>query len=354
MAAVPADATASHAVKLVMTLLARNEADLVEANVAYHLSAGADFVVATDNRSEDGTTEILERFEREGRLHLVREQGRDMRQGLWVTRMARRAARELGADWVIHADADEFYWPRGGDLKAVLAAIPPTHGAVRTFVRSFLLRPGDDDLPFAERMTVRLATQAPIHDPASIFRPGAKLIHRAHPDIVVGDGTHALHGAPVPLLPGFHPIEMLHFPFRTIAQTAHKFRRAFAAWTANPTRPPPHYYSKAYAAIGEGREREFVQSLTVDEGVLERGLEEGSLVVDTRLREALRALGARGDGRPPYRPAEGRDLGFAPPDPADAARYAVEAAVLVEADVVRLERRLDELASRLRQGRSLV
>ena len=48
--------------KLVMTLLVRDEADIVDAQIAYHLDAGVDFVVATDNRSEDATTEILERY----------------------------------------------------------------------------------------------------------------------------------------------------------------------------------------------------------------------------------------------------------------------------------------------------
>ena len=45
--------------KLVMTLLARDEADIVESWLAFHLNAGAAFVVATDNRSQDATTEIL-------------------------------------------------------------------------------------------------------------------------------------------------------------------------------------------------------------------------------------------------------------------------------------------------------
>ncbi len=56
--------------KLVMTLLVRDEADIVDAQIAFHLHAGVDFVIATDNRSEDGTTEILERYERAGVLHL--------------------------------------------------------------------------------------------------------------------------------------------------------------------------------------------------------------------------------------------------------------------------------------------
>jgi len=40
-----------------MTLAVRDEADVIEANIGYHLDAGVDFVIATDPRSTDGTTE---------------------------------------------------------------------------------------------------------------------------------------------------------------------------------------------------------------------------------------------------------------------------------------------------------
>ncbi|HEY6076871.1 MAG TPA: glycosyltransferase family 2 protein, partial [Gaiella sp.] len=70
--------------KVVMTLLARNEADIVDAQIAFHLHAGVDFVIATDNGSDDGTVEILERYERAGYLRLLHEGGNDMRQSEWV------------------------------------------------------------------------------------------------------------------------------------------------------------------------------------------------------------------------------------------------------------------------------
>ena len=127
--------------KLVVTLLARDEADVIDAWLAFHLNAGADFVVATDNRSTDGTTDVLERHAREGHLHLIREGGEDLRQDEWVTRMARLAATDFGADWVINSDADEFWWPRGASLRDMLAAVPPRYGTVGAFLRMFPPRP---------------------------------------------------------------------------------------------------------------------------------------------------------------------------------------------------------------------
>src|ERR671930_102503 len=180
--------------KLVVTVLARDEADIIVAQVSFHLNAGADFVIATDNKSRDGTTQILESYERAGVLELIREPAEGLRQGEWVTRMARRAATEHGADWVINADADEFWWPRGGSLKDVFAAVPAKYGIVEALWRSFVPRP-DDGAPFAERMTARLSQHAPINDPTSFYRPVVKVAHRGDPTVTVGRGNHALAGS---------------------------------------------------------------------------------------------------------------------------------------------------------------
>ena len=147
-----------------MTLLARDEVDVVESWLAFHLNAGADFVVATDNRSQDGTTEILERYAREGHVHVIHEDGEDLRQDEWVTRMARLAATDFAADWVINSDADEFWWPRGASLtqraRGGSAALRDGR-CVPSHVRAASRRRRS----FAERLTVRFSALAPINDP---------------------------------------------------------------------------------------------------------------------------------------------------------------------------------------------
>jgi len=326
-----------------MTLLARNEADIVDAQIAFHLNAGVDFVVATENRSSDGTTEILERYERAGRLHLIREEGDDMRQDEWVTRMARLAATDFGADWVINSDADEFWWPRGGSLKEVLATVPHRYGVVRGCWRHFLPRP-DDGRFFAERMTVRLAQPAHPGDKRTIYHAHQKVAHRADPDVVVERGNHDALGDGLEPLRGWHPIEVLHFSLRNAKQTE---RKVAGGWLRDPSYDaPPHQISAAEAGRA-GRVDEYFAQFVVDDNALECGLEEGTLAIDTRLRDALRELRVEEVGFLP-RAGDAPSLAFPRPDPRDEAAFAGEIAILVEIDgIVRAEKRVDSLEQRL-------
>ena len=320
--------------KVVITLLVRDEVDVVESWLAFHLNSGADFVIATDNRSEDGTTEILERFAREGHLHLIREEGEDLRQNEWVTRMARLAATDFGADWVINSDADEFWWPRGPSLKRVLEAIPPRYGTVGAFLRTFTPRP-DGPGAFAERLTVRFSALAPINDPASLFKPIRKVIHRAHPAISLSRGNHAVVGSSLDPLRGWFPIEVLHFPLRSLEQCEHKARLQGNAWK-RIDRTPTAYHALMFEALENGTISDYYATQVISDAEVARGAAEGRLVVDTRLRDILREVAAGGT-----------QLTFPTPSLVDEATYAVEAAVLGEADVVRLQRRLDALEHRL-------
>ena len=316
--------------KLVMTLLARDEADIVDEQIKFHLNAGVDFVIATDNLSQDGTTEILESYAKAGQLHLIREDGEYLQQAEWITRMGRLAATEFGADWVIHSDADEFWWPRGDSLKEVLASIPSRYGIVRALLRHFVPRP-EDGSSFAERMTVRMSTSAPINDPRSLFRPNLKIIHRADPTVNVSIGAQRLIDSSFVPLRGWYPIEFFHFPVRSLEQCERKYSHQ----QTGPGQTPSPYYDRVRSLIEQGRLEEVYAPLVVDDEALEQGLEQGSLVVDTRLRDALRAL------------RDGHQLTFPRPTVVDEAAYAVDVAALGEADVVRLQRRLDTLEGRL-------
>lgn len=320
--------------KLALTLLAKNEADVIEANVAYHLHAGVDFIVATDNGSSDGTTEILERYEREGVLYLIREPSSNFRQGDWVTRMARLAA-EKGADWVINADADEFWWPRGGDLKEALERLPQRYGIVHGLWRPFIPRP-DDGEHFAERLTVRLSMQAAINDPTNPFRPARKATHRAHADVRVRDGNHDVEGTPLVTLHSWYPLEVFHVPLRTREQV----ERKYAGGAHRGLRFMPD----------EGRFSAAADSLVVNEEELSRGLGSGVLVKDTRLRDALRLLAGvdRLPGAAEYAPQFREEpISFPRPSVVDDALFAVEAAVVSQADDVRVRRQVDDLERRV-------
>lgn len=330
--------------RIVMTLLARNEADIVDAQLAFHLNAGVDFVVATDNRSDDGTSEILERYERAGYLLLLREEGDDMRQAEWVTRMARLAATELGADWVLNSDADEFWWPREGSLRDVLAAVPPRFGVVRGCWRHFVPRP-DDGAFFAERMVVRLAAPAHPGEKRTVFHAHQKVAHRARPDVTVEAGNHNAEGPGLEPLRSWHPLEVLHFSFRSVEQTGRKLE---GGWLRNANYEPPLHQVLANEALRAGRVNDHFTALVVDDETLERGLADGTLAIDTRLRDALRELRAP-EGQGFALPGD-RRLAFRRPDPREEALYAAEASILAEIDgIVRAHARTDELEQRLAQ-----
>ena len=336
--------------KVVMTLLVRDEVDIVEPWLAFHLNAGADFVVVTDNRSQDGTTDVLERYEAAGLVHLIREPGEDLRDGEWVTRMARLAATDFGADWVINSDADEFWWPRGGSLEHVLGAVPERYGTVGAFLRTFVPRPGGAD--FAERMTVRFSALAPINDPSSLYRPIRKIVHRGDPGVTLVRGHHAVRDSSLAPLRGWFPIEAFHFPLRTAEQCARKALVMGKAFEQHIDRPSTGYLAQMYGAYKSGGIGDYYDSIVVSDEQLERGVAERRLVVDTRLRDALRTLNLDAErssttGRKFALPGEAESLAFSLPTLVEEAEYAVEAAVLGEADVIRLQRRLDTLEGRL-------
>ena len=108
-------------------------------------------------------------------------------------------------------------------------------------------------------------------------------------------GNHALVGRSFIPLRGWYPIEVLHFPVRSLEQWEQKNLITLTGWQENPRGFGTAYHEKVAEAHRQGRMDEHYASLTVDDGDLARGIEEGSLTIDTRLRDILSAL-RRSDG----------------------------------------------------------
>jgi hypothetical protein len=270
--------------KVVMTLLVRDEADIIDDHVAFHLATGVDFIIAADNGSTDGTTEILETYARDGHLHRI-DVPDPFSQIEVVTQMARLAATRFGADWVINSDADEFWWPRTGTLKNLLSLVPPRFGSVRGMWRNFVPRPNGSG-SFAERMTIRSQRPIPgIHPLNTHF----KTVHRASAEVEVGGGNHDVRGRGLTPVFGWYPIDVLHFPIRSLEQFERKFVRWWQITSVDGEASNP-YYNVVRDAHREGRIAELYEPFVVDDEQLARGLADGTLVEDTRLRDALRSL----------------------------------------------------------------
>jgi hypothetical protein len=263
-------------VKLVSTLVvAADDADVLDAHLRFHLNAGVDLVLVAAQADESAA--VLEQYVQDGRI--VRASGT-------AADLARLAVTEHGADWVLPADADEFWWPRGESLKDVLAAIPPRYEVVQGLVRVFL-PPTVAGEAFSESMTVRPSLLHSSARGAEPIESALRPLYRALP----GAQT-AADERRVPLR-AWYPIEVLRFPVRG---------------------PGP----------------------AVDRS----GLEDGTLVVDERLRDALRILG-------PDKPDDAAPLVLTPPGIVDDASYAIECAAVGEVDLAKLERQIRELEGRI-------
>ncbi len=331
--------------KVAMIVVARDETDLVDSQIAFHLNAGVDLVIATD-ASTDGTTDVLESYVRDG--HLLRlpapDSGHDRD---WRASMARLAVDQHGADWVIDAAADEFWMPRAASIKDILVAIPARYGVVQALVRVFLPRP-DDGRPFVEQMTVRRPL-TDIRRDESMGRLDWALrpIHRASHDLVVGGDREVSLDGKVPLR-AWYPIEVLRFPLRSFEQA-----RRRVTLRSGPDEPRSRIEQAVFEAHHQGALQERWRELMVDDEQVVPGQDDGSLVVDERLRTAVRKLeeAAPSQNVPARRfalPVAGNGhLELETPTVVDDVAYAGECAAVREVDFEPLQQRIAEFERRI-------
>jgi hypothetical protein len=279
--------------KLVMTLLVSDEHDILEANLDFHLGQGVDFVIVTSDRGGPASiAATLQRYVERGVCHVIEDDPGRYLQGEWITRMARMAATDFGADWVINADVDEFYWPQTGTLKGIFSAVPDELGKLMLPVSHFVPRPGEGF--FADRMTVRETLSL-----KSGVGPGAqgrltKVAHRGAADVEVSRGGHRAYGTGLDPLLGWEPITGFHFPVRSFAQFESKVTRD--GRTADlKIRALRQDLFEQHAA---GRLLDLYEQRVVEDAEARSGIEEGRLVVDERLKRFFGGVECAAPGEP--------------------------------------------------------
>ena len=275
--------------RIVMTLLCRDEEDIIDTTVRFHLAHGVDHILITDNGSKDGTGRILQELHATGRVSLLFESIHNLDQSVWVTRMARMAKTQLGADWVINGDADEFYWPAGGDLRRELATVPADVTALRVPRTNFLppIAGSPEDSPFYKNQLIReCKSKNSLGGPLS-----PKVCHRGHSEIVVKDGNHGVSLGGIPLeAPSIQGIDILHYPVRSLYQFSKKIRDGTEALCRNDRinhrigETWRHVYNEYWK---KGRMEEYYSGLQLTSAERARLLEGGDLIYDERLMRAM-------------------------------------------------------------------
>ena len=327
-----------------MALKVRDEGDVLEANLRYHHALGVDHFVVTDNGSTDATPEILRRYEEAGLAHVISEPGTDyrIRGPVWLTDMARLAATELDADWVIHTDADEFWLPAEGSLKDALGGIPERYGVVMGPRAEFVGRP-DGSESFADRLTVResrsrlqpkvahraepdvvsldrgphdVAVEGPSGDVADTLRPPGRAVHRGVRD-PQGDGDDQSSSEEVTRLiwAPMWPVRILHFPVRSFDQ----FKRRTEVAIFEGHYPDWGRFKRLRELYEQGRFEEIYGDLVLDDDEVADGIRAGRLVIDERFARLLPQC------PDPLEGGESGTVRFEPdPDEADRERHDLE------------------------------
>jgi len=263
-----------------------------------------DHVIVTDNASDDGTREILSDFAKSAPVTVLDEPGNDYSQYRWVTRMARLAIQEFGAEWIINNDADEFWIPPSGTLRE---ALEKSTADVIICDRRNMVLPYDeltDEAPWYERVVYRASAPtppqpmadpltSPLANPHFMNALPGKVILRGEGLVAVEQGNHgARYDRDVRTEPS--EIVVYHFPVRSREQFEVKIREGGAAYARNAELPPGiGWHWRRWLAKIENEGLDAALSEALPSGAMVRkGLRSGAILRDTSMVDDVRRASA--------------------------------------------------------------
>lgn len=221
--------------------MVKDEMDIVEHTII-NMVAQVDHVIVADNGSTDGTRDILDRLP----ITVVDDPDPAYRQSAKMTALAGRA-RQMGADWIVPFDADEWMYSPFGRIADVLADVAAQWLVVPAALYDHVATGCDKAIENPVRRIVwRRDTPAPL----------PKVACRWREDMVIGQGNHGAtyNGGPTT----FDQLLVIrHFPYRSVEQFVRKVRNGAAAYAAMTDVPPDvgtHWrqWGEILASSGEG------------------------------------------------------------------------------------------------------
>jgi hypothetical protein len=275
--------------KIVMTMLVRNESDIIEHNIAFHAAMGVDHFIIMDHCSNDDTCQIIDRLSRVYSIELLKQESSGYYQSDWVSSMARHATINHDADWIINNDADEFWWPMHGNLKDAIDSVQDSLDGL--YIQRFNYPPisGSQSDTYLERMIyIDLLSTNSFGKPLP-----PKLCHKSCFDVTVSQGNHDAHGSTISKKGASTVMQILHFPMRSWCQFSAKISMGGKAYELSPEIPSGigGTWRQLYELYKKGELTRYYESqcLQVDQDEL---LPQDALrwKRDTRLRDFIRGL----------------------------------------------------------------
>lgn len=209
--------------RVIAVTMVRDEADVIGRTLEHLLAEGVDHVLVADNLSTDATPEILATFPPD-QVTVVADLEPGYYQDRKMTELARSAAAELDAEWVLPFDADEVWYWTGGTLAEFFAACDGD--VVEAIGWDHIAIDDDDNAGHNPFTTITHRRQAP--------QRLAKVAFRWHPDAWIDFGNHDVFHHPGLRVAGLH---YRHFQYRTFSQYVRKVRQGKDAYDATNLHP---------------------------------------------------------------------------------------------------------------------
>jgi len=221
--------------------MVRDEGDIIEGTIR-HMHAEVDGLLIADNRSIDGTRELLKVLADElPNVTVVDDLDPAYYQAAKMTALAARAAADFGAAWIVPFDADELWVAPAGRIADVLAELSGPNVVRAAIYNHFRtgLDTADPD-PFRS-MVWRMAQPAELGKVAFRWRPGAE-IHQGNHGVTL---PHDLYpGAPRTGL-----LQLHHFPYRSESQFITKAANGAEAYRLTDLPPDMGAHWRSYGEI---------------------------------------------------------------------------------------------------------